>query len=81
MKDQITSNILMIRPVNFRYNEETAKNNYYQKVIDGLTPEKAQIEAESEFDRFVLKLREKEINVIVIQDTENQARRQTELQS
>ena len=56
MKNQITSNILMIRPANFRYNEETAQNNYYQKVIDGLTPEKAQFEAKTEFDRFVKKL-------------------------
>jgi len=71
MKDQITSNILMIRPVNFRYNEETAKNNYYQKVIEGLTPERAQLEAEAEFDRFVDKLREKGVMVTVIPDNKS----------
>ena len=36
---QITKNILMIEPVAFRFNEETAVNNYYQKVLDGLTPQ------------------------------------------
>ena len=29
----------MIRPVAFRMNEQTAINNYYQKVLDGLSPE------------------------------------------
>ena len=31
---QITNNIMMIKPVGFRYNEQTATNNYYQKVLD-----------------------------------------------
>ena len=39
---QITKNILMIEPINFRYNEQTAVNNYYQKVLDNLTPEMVQ---------------------------------------
>ena len=26
---QITNNIMMIKPVEFRYNEQTAVNNYY----------------------------------------------------
>ena len=33
---QTTNSILMIRPVAFRMNEQTAVNNYYQKVLDGL---------------------------------------------
>jgi hypothetical protein len=69
MKNQITSNILMIRPINFNFNEETAANNYYQKVIENLTPEKAQEQALREFDAFVLKLRTHGINIIVIEDT------------
>ena len=69
MKDQLTSNILMIRPINFRYNEETAQNNYYQKVVEGLTLEKAQFEAKIEFDQFVKKLKEIGVKVTVIDDT------------
>ncbi len=29
---QITNTILMIQPVVFRFNEQTAENNYYQKI-------------------------------------------------
>ena len=38
---QITNNIMMIQPISFRYNEQTAINNYYQKVIDDLNPDKS----------------------------------------
>lgn len=69
MLQQSTSHILMIRPVSFRMNEQTAVNNYYQKVLDGLTPELTQKSALREFDDFVKKLRSEEINVIVVQDT------------
>ena len=31
---QTTNTILMIRPVNFRMNEQTAVNNYFQEEID-----------------------------------------------
>ena len=33
---QITNTILMIEPVAFRYNDQTAANNYYQQILDGL---------------------------------------------
>ena len=69
MSRQIASSILMIRPVSFDMNTETAVNNYYQKVIDGLTPEKAQQEALLEFDAYANKLRANGIEVIVIEDT------------
>ena len=36
---QTTNTILMIRPINFRMNEQTAVNNYYQEHIDGVLPE------------------------------------------
>ena len=39
---QITNTILMIEPVVFRYNEQTAVNNYYQQILDGLTPDQTQ---------------------------------------
>ena len=59
----------MIRPVNFRMNEQTAVNNYYQKVLDDLLPATVQAKALQEFDTFVEKLRAVGVNVIVIEDT------------
>lgn len=69
MSRQITSSILMIRPVGFSMNTETAVNNYYQQVIDGLSEDEAQARALAEFDRFVEVIREHEIEVIVVNDT------------
>jgi hypothetical protein len=69
MSKQITSSILMIRPVSFRYNAQTAVNNYYQKVLDGLSDEDANSKAQEEFDVFVEKLRAEGVNVYVFQDS------------
>ncbi len=59
----------MIRPVAFRMNEQTAVNNYYQKVLDGLSPETVNAKAQEEFDTFVNKLRMVGIDVTVVDDT------------
>lgn len=67
--NQITNSILMIRPFQFRMNEQTAVNNYYQKKLEDLSPETIQFKALQEFDRFVDKLKLIGVNVIVIQDT------------
>jgi len=61
----------MIRPVAFRMNEQTAVNNYYQKVIDGLLPATVNAKAQQEFDAFVAKLKAVGVNVIVVEDTLN----------
>ncbi len=66
---QTTNSILMIRPVAFRMNEQTAVNNYYQKVLDGLSPETVNAKAQKEFDTFVAKLRKAGVNVTVVEDT------------
>jgi len=66
---QSTDTIMMIRPVQFRFNEQTAVNNYYQKSIEGLSASDIQLKAAQEFDGFVEKLRSKKINVIVVEDT------------
>lgn len=66
---QTTNSILMIRPVAFRMNEQTAVNNYYQKVLDGLSPENVNAKAQEEFDSFVQKLRMVGVTVIVVDDT------------
>lgn len=59
----------MIRPVAFRMNEQTAVNNYYQKVLDGLSKETVNAKAQQEFDAFVTKLRMVGVQVIVVDDT------------
>ena len=69
--NQTTNSILMIRPVAFRLNEQTAVNNYYQKILDGLTKEMVNAQAQQEFDAFVHKLRKVGVNVIVVDDTLN----------
>ena len=68
---QTTNSILMIRPVAFRMNEQTAVNNYYQKVLDGLTPENVNAKAQEEFDTFVQKLKMVGVDVTVVDDTKN----------
>lgn len=67
--NQSTDTLLMVRPVSFRMNEQTAVNNYYQKVMDEMNASEVQDRALEEFDRFVGKLRANGINVIVIEDT------------
>lgn len=61
----------MIRPVAFRMNEQTAVNNYYQKVLDGLLPATVNAKAQQEFDAFVEKLTAAGVDVTVVDDTLN----------
>jgi len=68
---QTTDSILMIRPVAFRMNEQTAVNNYYQKVLDNLLAETVNAKAQQEFDAFVEKLWSVGIDVIVVDSTLN----------
>ncbi|MDD3738241.1 MAG: arginine deiminase-related protein [Lentimicrobiaceae bacterium] len=63
---QTTSKILMVRPLQFAYNEETAQNNHFQKKSD---PVSVGEKAKKEFDDFVSLLRENDVEVIVVQDT------------
>lgn len=65
--EQITNTILMIRPVAFRMNEETAVNNYFQEDID-LKNSVINTKAQAEFDAFVAKLRAVGVRVIVEHD-------------
>jgi len=66
---QTTNSILMIRPRAFRMNEQTAVNNYYQKVLDNLLPATVNAKAQEEFDAFVQKLRAVGVHVIVVEDS------------
>ncbi|GGD29680.1 hypothetical protein GCM10011368_34500 [Hyunsoonleella pacifica] len=65
---QTTNTILMVRPVNFRMNEQTAVNNYYQNEVKDLLPETVNTKAQQEFDTYVKKLRSIDIKVIVVDD-------------
>jgi hypothetical protein len=69
MEKQTTNQLLMIRPVRFGYNAETAVNNAFQ--VAGANQEAVQQEAIEEFDQFVQKLRTAGVNVTVVQDTPN----------
>lgn len=66
---QLTDTILMIRPVKFGYNVETAENNHYQRVLGGVSPDVIQQKALEEFNAFVDKLRNAGVQVITIDDT------------
>ena len=68
---QATNTILMIRPVAFRMNEQTAVNNYYQKVLDNTLPSTVNAKAQQEFDAFVEKLKSVGVSVLVVEDTLN----------
>ena len=59
----------MIEPVAFRFNEETATNNYYQKVLEGVTNDQIQSLALKEFNDFVNVLKSNGIEVVVVKDT------------
>ena len=64
---QTTETILMVRPVNFRKNDQTAVNNYFQEDMS-LKNTEINTKAQEEFDGFVKKLRAVGINVIVVSD-------------
>lgn len=64
---QTTNTILMIRPVRFRMNEQTAVNNYFQEDMD-LKNAEINKKAQEEFDAFVEKLRAVGVHVIVEDD-------------
>ncbi|SHJ01276.1 citrulline utilization hydrolase CtlX [Flavobacterium terrae] len=68
---QITNTILMIRPVSFRKNEQTAVNNFYQKDSNGMLPAAINVKAQQEFDALVVKLQEVGVSVIVVDDTKD----------
>lgn len=66
-KRQTTNTILMVRPVNFRMNEQTAVNNYFQEDLD-IKNKEINLRAQEEFDAFAEKLRGIGVEVIVVDD-------------
>ena len=70
IRKQVTRFILMIRPANFGFNAETAVNNAFQSNDTSITNEEVSSKAVLEFDNFVKLLKEKGINVYVLQDSD-----------
>lgn len=66
---QTTNSILMIRPINFRMNEQTAVNNYFQEDLS-LRDSLINLKAQKEFDDYVDKLRKFGVEVIVVSDNQ-----------
>lgn len=63
---QTTNTVLMIEPIAFGYNAQTAENNYFQVNSES---DSTQTKALEEFNAFVEKLKSKGINVITVKDT------------
>ena len=69
MNMQTTDQLLMIRPSCFYTNEQTARNNYFQKQTDE-SKRYTTAKAQQEFDDFVDELRSHGVKVYVWQDPE-----------
>ena len=67
---QTTSNILMVRPANFGFNDQTAESNSFQTQDSSLNIQEIKSKALTEFDDFVSKLLSAGVNVIVAEDTD-----------
>jgi len=69
MAKQTTHTILMIEPVAFGFNQQTAVNNYFQQ-RDYDTDLDIQSHALAEFNKMVAELRAKGVTTLVVKDTE-----------
>ena len=70
MQSQATSRILMIRPVHFGFNEQTAESNAFQDIkLAAQTKDVAQEDARREFDEMVRQLQAIGVEVMVYDDT------------
>ena len=69
MNKQAASTVMMIRPVDFSFNTQTAVSNAFQNADHGLENETIKKNAEKEFDGFVELLKQHGIEVIIFDDT------------
>ena len=68
MRTQTTNKILMIEPVAFGYNQQTAANNYFQQKVE-MNSVGIQTNALNEFNNMVKILRANGVNVMIVKDT------------
>jgi len=61
--------VLMVKPVQFGFNEEAFITNKFQQNIDSLSQNEVQEKALQEFNLFVEKLKELKVNVLVYNDS------------
>ena len=71
MTRNATNSILMIRPVRFGMNAQTAVDNFYQQVEAAGEAIEDNKKAQVEFDAFVVKLRLAGVKVIEVQDSDS----------
>ncbi|MFL2592690.1 MAG: amidinotransferase [Cryomorphaceae bacterium] len=69
--NQITKNILMIRPSSFGYNEDTSKDNFFQSKVDNMNDNEIQLAAIHEFENMCSILRDHGINIILCENKKN----------
>jgi hypothetical protein len=74
MRRQTTAHILMVRPANFAFNEETAASNAFQSRDGKMSPQDMRTHAMAEFDGFVANLRAAGVQVIVANDSMSPAK-------
>lgn len=63
------STVLMIKPVQFGFNEEAFETNKFQQKVDNLSQTEVQEKALQEFNLFVQKLKDLHVNVLVYNDS------------
>jgi hypothetical protein len=66
---QHAGTVMMVRPVDFSFNWQTAVNNTFQNQQHGLDADTVRTNAEKEFDDFVQLLESNRVEVIVFNDT------------
>lgn len=71
---QLSSCVLMVSPSSFQFNAETAESNDFQNNIESLSALEIQRKAKEEHQIMVNELKEKGIDVIVIEDTPSPAK-------
>ena len=69
-ESQLTNTVLMVRPVRFQTNPQTAESNTFQGQTD-LPAHEQQDQALDEFENLVEALRDSGINVVVVDDMED----------
>jgi hypothetical protein len=69
MSKQTTSHILMVRPANFGFNDQTAESNAFQTNDTSFSQREISNQAIVEFDGMVAKLRSVGVNVHVVEDS------------
>ncbi|HCP41349.1 MAG TPA: amidinotransferase, partial [Cryomorphaceae bacterium] len=70
MTKNATNTILMVRPIRFGMNAQTAVDNFYQQQDAATDSATDNAKAQAEFDTLVSKLRAAGVEVLVIQDNE-----------